>query len=153
MSRPGCVVGKFFVDEDADAGWRNGSMIEIVAAVELGIGGELGVDAGAAEEVESQQGLGQEAIPQVNGKFFVDATEPCNEVILEHADGPFRGVVTMDARRNKLEVDGFFNKIFLRVMEHSLSSHWSWGWRPAAERARGMELLVAGEDDGASAVL
>jgi hypothetical protein len=42
------------VDEDVDAGWRNGSSSEILAAVELGIGGELGVDAGAAEEVESQ---------------------------------------------------------------------------------------------------
>jgi hypothetical protein len=53
MRRPGCAVGGFVVDEDANAGWCDGSPIEIVAAVELGVGGELRVDAGAAEEVES----------------------------------------------------------------------------------------------------
>jgi hypothetical protein len=53
MRRPGCAVGGFVVDEDVNAGWCNGSPIEIVAAVKLGVGGELGVDAGAAEEVES----------------------------------------------------------------------------------------------------
>jgi hypothetical protein len=53
MSRPGGAVGGFFVNEDADARWRDGSAIEIVAAMELGVGGELWVEAGAAEEVES----------------------------------------------------------------------------------------------------
>jgi hypothetical protein len=49
----------------------------------------------------------------VHGKLFVQAREPCNEVILESADGAFRGVATMDTRGNKLEVDGFFDEKFL----------------------------------------
>jgi hypothetical protein len=53
MRRPGCAVGGFVVDEDANAGWCDGSPIEIVATVELGVGGELRIDAGAVEEVES----------------------------------------------------------------------------------------------------
>jgi hypothetical protein len=48
----------------------------------------------------------------VHGKLFVHATEPCNEVILECADGAFCGVVRMDTRGNKLEVNGFFNEFF-----------------------------------------
>jgi hypothetical protein len=139
------------VDEDADAGWRDGSSVEVVAAMELGVGGELGVDAGATEEVESQQCLGQEAIPQVHGKFFVQATEPCDEVILERADGAFRGIATMDARRNKLEVDGFFDKKFFQCDGALVVESLELGTEAGGGEG-GMELLVAGEDDGAGAV-
>jgi hypothetical protein len=52
MRRPGGAVGGFVMDEDANARWCDRSPIEIIAAMELGIGRELGVDAGAAE-VES----------------------------------------------------------------------------------------------------
>jgi hypothetical protein len=73
MRRPGCAVGGFFMDKYMDTRWSGGCAIEVIGAIELCICGELGVDAGAAEEVKSEQGLGQDVIPQVHGKVFVDA--------------------------------------------------------------------------------
>jgi len=39
--------------------------------MDLGIGGELGVDAGSAEEVERDFGLGDKLVPEGNREGFV----------------------------------------------------------------------------------
>jgi hypothetical protein len=53
------------MDKDADARWSDGGAIEVKVAIELGPGRELGIEAGAAQEIESEDGLRDEAIPQV----------------------------------------------------------------------------------------
>ena len=95
------------MDENADAGRGQGCAVEIEEAVQLRPSGEVGIEAGTAQEVESEYGLGDKAIPQVQGEGFVDTAEASDEMILEGADGAFSGVATMDARRSKLEVDVF----------------------------------------------
>ena len=37
--------------EDANVGWSEGRPIEIVVPVELGVGGQLWVDSGSAQEI------------------------------------------------------------------------------------------------------
>lgn len=49
--------GGWFVDEDSCAGWCERRSIEVEGAVDLRPGGELGVDAGRAEEVERKECL------------------------------------------------------------------------------------------------
>jgi hypothetical protein len=71
----------------------------------LGPSGELGVDSRAAQEIERKHGLGNKAIPQVEGKELVHAAETRDEMVFEGSDGAFGGVSTVDAGRRKLEVD------------------------------------------------
>jgi len=51
MRGPGASVFRFDMGEDATTRWAEGSAIEIKRPIELGIGGQLGVDLRTAEEV------------------------------------------------------------------------------------------------------
>jgi hypothetical protein len=93
------------VDEDANAGRGNWGPIKIECTVELGPGRQVGVEAGAAQEVESEECLGDKSIPEMKREVFVDTAEAGDEVVLEGADGTLGGVAAVDARRGKLEVD------------------------------------------------
>ena len=53
------------MDKDADAGRCKRGTVKVEGAVELGPGRELGVHAGTTEEVQGDDGLGDEAVPQV----------------------------------------------------------------------------------------
>jgi len=68
--------------------------------MDLGPGGELGVDSGATQKVEGQDGLGQEPVPQMEGVVTVRAAEASNEVVFEGADGTFSSIASVDARGN-----------------------------------------------------
>ena len=39
-----------------------------------------------------------EPVPEVDGGFFVDITEPSNEVVLKDLDGVLGGVAAVDSR-------------------------------------------------------
>jgi hypothetical protein len=73
-------------------------------AEELGPGGQLGVEPGTTKKV------GEETIPQVEGKVFVDAAKDGDEVVLESADGVFGSIAVVHARRGELEVNVFIAK-------------------------------------------
>ena len=53
--------------------WPDGGLVEVVGAMDLGPSRELWVDPGATQEVECEQGLGQQAVPKMEGKSFVRA--------------------------------------------------------------------------------
>ena len=51
-------------------------------------------------------GLGKQAIPEVERKGGVGAAEASNEMVFEGADGAFGGITTMNMGRRELEVNG-----------------------------------------------
>jgi hypothetical protein len=51
--------------------------------------------------------LGNESIPQVQRKLFVNAAQSSNEVVLEGLDCAFGGIAAMHTRWDQLEVDIF----------------------------------------------
>jgi hypothetical protein len=59
--------------------------------------------------------LRHKAIPQVEGKVFVNAAEASDEVILESSDGAFSRVAAMSIGRHELVVDVF---VFEELFEH-----------------------------------
>jgi hypothetical protein len=63
MRGPGGAIAGLVMDEDSNARWGNRRAIKVKGAVHLGPCRELGIKAGAAEEVEREEGLGHEAIP------------------------------------------------------------------------------------------
>jgi hypothetical protein len=73
-------------------------------------------------------------------------------MVLKGSDGAFRSIATMDARWNKLEVDGFVAKKLLKGGGTLVVEALELGTE-AGSREGGMELLVTGEDGGASAGL
>jgi len=74
-------------------------------AKDLSIGGELGVDPGSAEEVQGDEALGEQPIPQVEREVGGQAAEASNQMIFEGADGPFGRVPAVDARWYQLVLD------------------------------------------------
>jgi hypothetical protein len=52
--------------------------------------------------------LGYQAVPEMKREVLVNATQDSDEVALEHSDGAFGGIVAMDARGSKLEVNVLF---------------------------------------------
>jgi hypothetical protein len=54
---PGPAAVRLFKDKDVDAGRGDGRAIEVVGAVDLGPSGELGIESGASEEIETQKSL------------------------------------------------------------------------------------------------
>ena len=48
---------RLFKDKDVDAGRGDGRAIEIVGAVDLSPSGELGIESGASEKIETQKRL------------------------------------------------------------------------------------------------
>jgi hypothetical protein len=93
---------------------------------------QLWVEAGAAQQVEGDDGLLNETIPEMEGKVFVNTAQTSNEVIFEGADGAFRGVASVCAGGNQLIVDilVFCMNVF-KASEHSLSRRWRRGFNPA----------------------
>jgi hypothetical protein len=65
MSGPGGALMRLFMDDNVDTRWSNGGTIEIKVAVDLGPGGEIGIDARALHEVESENGLWKQSAPEV----------------------------------------------------------------------------------------
>jgi hypothetical protein len=98
-------LGGLDVNEDAGAWGRDRRAIEVVVAIHLGPGRQLWVDAGATHEVESEDGLWEQSVPQMEREVRVGAAQASDEVVLESADGAFGRIGTVKTRRDELEVD------------------------------------------------
>jgi len=61
------------VGDDATAWWTERCAVEIEGTVDLGVGGELGVDTRAAQEVQGDLGLGEEFVPEGQREVGIDA--------------------------------------------------------------------------------
>jgi hypothetical protein len=105
MWGPGCPVVWFLVDEKVGARWCHRVCGEIILSEDLGIGGELGVDAGCPQEVKGDDRLGNEFIPQVHWECRVSGGQTGYEVIFEGAYGTFCGVGSVYAWGYKLILD------------------------------------------------
>ena len=81
--------------------------IEVEQPMELRVGGQLGIESRATEEVQRQLGLGQKFIPKVEWEIFIDAAKPSNKVVFERADRTFCSVAAVQARRDELIIDVF----------------------------------------------
>ena len=57
---------------------------------------------GAPEEIEGEEGLGKEFVPECHGKLWVRAAQYRYKVILEDADGPLGGVAAVDMGGDEL---------------------------------------------------
>jgi hypothetical protein len=113
MGCPSAAVAGDLVSDGEGAGGRKGGGIEIELAEDLGVAREFWVDSRGPKQVESDDGLGDEATPQMERKVFVGAAEAGDEVFFERSDGPFGGVGAMDVWRNELKIDVFFEEVFL----------------------------------------
>jgi hypothetical protein len=107
MWGPGSALGGFFMDEDANARRGNGRAVEVEVAKKLSPSGEFRIQAGATEKIESEEGLGEETIPQMEGEVLINAAQAGDEVIFERTDGAFSSIASVHARRGELEVDLF----------------------------------------------
>ena len=58
-------------------------VVEVEHAMDLGVGGDLGVNSGWTEKIEGQNGLVNEEVPTVLGKARIGATADGNKVRLE----------------------------------------------------------------------
>jgi hypothetical protein len=88
------------VHEDADARWCEGGPIVIEDPVKLRPGRELGIEARASQEVQRNDSLREDAVPQVKGKVFVDATQSSDKMILERPNCTLGSVASMHMRWN-----------------------------------------------------
>ena len=102
---PGGAVFGADVGEDFGAGWGKWRPVEVKLAVELCIGGEVGVDARGAEEIQGDYCLGNEFVPEVEWEGGIDRAKTSNEVVFEGLDGSFGFVSAVEASRGELYVD------------------------------------------------
>jgi hypothetical protein len=100
-------LGGLDVNEDAGAWGRYRCAIEVIVAMHLGPGRQLWVDAGATQEVESEDGLWEQAVPQVEREVRIGAAQASDEVVLESADGAFGRIGAVNTRWDELEVNVF----------------------------------------------
>jgi hypothetical protein len=85
------------VAEDEGSGRGPWGAVDVEGAVDLGVGGEFGVDSRASQKVEGDVGLWNQAAPQVHSKVGVAAAEDGDEVVLGSADRSLGGVASVDA--------------------------------------------------------
>jgi len=78
------------------AWWGNGGAVKVKGAKELCPGRQSGVEVRATEEVQSEFGLWEQEVPEVNGRIFVSAAKAGNKVVFKSADGMFSSVAVVD---------------------------------------------------------
>ena len=59
------------MDEDSGSWWGKRCLIKVKGTVKLGTGGEFGVDSGRLEEVQREESLGKQSIPEMEGEMLV----------------------------------------------------------------------------------
>ena len=101
--RPGGAVGGFGVNNDVGTRGRQGASIEIEVAEDVCEGGEFWIGARITEKVESEDCLGDEAIPFAEGKIRVAGGKTREEMIFEGLDGPFGRIAPVDMGRDELK--------------------------------------------------
>ena len=63
MKTPGSSITGFGVNDHFCAGGRERTLIEIVGTKEEGVGGKFWIEAGVAEQIQSDDCLGDQPIP------------------------------------------------------------------------------------------
>ena len=76
------------------------------------------------EDVQCQGGMWDEAVPEMQGEFWVAAAQAGDEVILVSLDRTLWGVCAMKVWGNELELDTGIAQKVLRPPGHSLSRIW-----------------------------
>ena len=74
-----------------------GGAIEAEHAVALGVGGQYRIQSGVSEEVEGDDSLWDELVPQVHRECRIGAVEDGNEVVLPRSYRPLYGIAVMDS--------------------------------------------------------
>jgi hypothetical protein len=143
----GTLVG-LDVNEHSGAWGRNRRAIEVVVAMHLGPGRQLWVEAGATHEVESEDGLWEQAVPQVEREVGVGAAQASNEVVLEGANGAFGRIGAVKTRRDELEVDVLVEEELLESSGALVVEALELGAEASANEPI-VDGLVRGEDGGA----
>jgi hypothetical protein len=95
MGGPSFADGRLDMDKDASTGRSKRGAVVVESTMKLGVGGQLGIDAGATKKIEGDKGLWEEAVPKMQGKIRVSGAEASNKVVLEGADGPFGCITTV----------------------------------------------------------
>jgi hypothetical protein len=83
----------------------NGGAVEIKVAIDLGPSRKPGVDAGAPEQVEGEEALWEEPVPEMEWESGGKAAKSGNEVVLECPDGSFCSILAVDAGWDQLVVN------------------------------------------------
>lgn len=65
MGGPGGTLGGLVVDKDADAGRGNRRAVEVEVAEELSPRRQFGIEPGATHEIEGEESLGEETVPEM----------------------------------------------------------------------------------------
>jgi hypothetical protein len=102
MGCPGLADFRLDVGEDLDTWWGYWNFVEVIAAVDLFPCGELGVDAGTAEEVEGQLSLRDCLVPKVHGELVISAPPTCGKMVLGGSDGALCCIAAVVVGRDKL---------------------------------------------------
>mmetsp|Transcript_13999 Transcript_13999/g.31870 ORF Transcript_13999/g.31870 Transcript_13999/m.31870 type:complete len:264 (-) Transcript_13999:1119-1910(-) len=78
--------------------------VEVEGAKEVGVRRDGGCHVGLPEDVELNLGPGEQLVPQMDGKVWVDSCEDGDEMRLEILDLHFGDIATMTIRWNELEL-------------------------------------------------
>ena len=145
MWRPSAADGRLLMDHDAGADRSERRAVKVERSMELSVCGQAGIDAGRAKEIEREQCLRQELVPEVKWKVRVGAAKAGNEMIFERADCTFSGVAAMDVWWGKLVIDGLLRQELLEglgcLVVKSLEA-----WLEATTCKELDTTLVAGEN-------
>lgn len=104
VERPRPALVRLLVDLDVAAHRGEGHAIVIKRAIEVGVGRDGGRGIGLSEEVDSDLGLGEEAIPQIKREVVGNTGQDAEEVGFEVADGDLGSVASVAARGDKLNL-------------------------------------------------
>ena len=96
---PAALLVWFLMDDCFGTRWCEWSDIAVEVSVKLRAGGEVGIDSGTMEEVERNQSVWNEAVPQVQRELGMCGTQSGDEVIREILDCVFCGVASMTMGR------------------------------------------------------
>ena len=107
VRRPSGALGRGFVRKDAAPWGPQRSFVEIECSVDLGVGRETGVDIGFAEEIEGENGVGDEAAPEVERESGVNTGEAGDKVGFEGVDCFFSRVCAVVVGGGELMLDIF----------------------------------------------
>ena len=95
------------MDDNLTPGRSKRRFTEIKNAVNHCVGTDPRIETGGTEEVEGDDGMGEEEIPSVLWKILVSAVEDGNKMIFESLDGAFSRITAMVPGGNQLIVERF----------------------------------------------
>ena len=100
----GPIGGRNINNASGTKGGKRGA-VEVKLAKDLVISGEFGVDLGGSEQVECDDGLWEELIPETSREALVSAIQDRGEVVFKGTNGAFSWIVAMIVCSNQLEFE------------------------------------------------